>query len=53
MIKGWDQGLLGMKPKGTRKLVVPSKLGYGKKGSGPEIPPNSDLKFDIRLNRIL
>jgi FKBP-type peptidyl-prolyl cis-trans isomerase len=53
VIKGWDRGIPGMKVGGRRKLAVPSKLGYGKKGSGPEIPPNSTLLFDVTLERIL
>ena len=42
-----------MKVGGRRKLVVPSKLGYGKKGSAPEIPPNATLHFDCTLERII
>ena len=53
VIKGWDRGIVGMRVGGRRKLVVPSKLGYGKKGSGPEIPPNATLLFDVTLERIL
>ena len=53
VIKGWDQGIVGMRVGGRRKLVVPSKLGYGKKGSAPEIPPNATLLFDVTLERIL
>ena len=53
VIKGWDMGLVGMKVGGKRKLGVPFKLGYGMKGSGPEIPPGADLKCDIRLNAII
>ncbi|CAH0375927.1 unnamed protein product [Pelagomonas calceolata] len=53
VIKGWDRGIIGMRVGGRRKLVVPSKLGYGKKGSAPEIPPNATLLFDVTLERIL
>ena len=53
VIKGWDRGIVGMKEGGRRKLVVPSKLGYGKKGSAPEIPPDATLLFDVTLERIL
>ena len=53
VIKGWDKGIVGMRVGGRRKLVVPSKLGYGKKGSAPEIPPNATLLFDVTLERIL
>jgi FK506-binding nuclear protein len=53
VIKGWDIGVVGMKVGGERRLTVPSELGYGKKGSGPEIPPSSTLHFKIKLNAIL
>lgn len=52
VIKGWDQGILGMKVGGKRSLFIPSKLGYGKRGALPEIPPNSDLHFFVKLKEI-
>ena len=48
VIKGWDQGLAGMKVGGRRTLVVPAALGYGAQGAGP-VPPNANLIFDITL----
>eukprot|EP00579_Thalassiosira_antarctica_P005855 CAMPEP_0201895036 /NCGR_PEP_ID=MMETSP0902-20130614/41903_1 /ASSEMBLY_ACC=CAM_ASM_000551 /TAXON_ID=420261 /ORGANISM="Thalassiosira antarctica, Strain CCMP982" /LENGTH=193 /DNA_ID=CAMNT_0048427251 /DNA_START=21 /DNA_END=602 /DNA_ORIENTATION=+ len=52
VIKGWDQGIPGMKKGGRRKLFVPSKLGYGKRGAAPEIPPSADLHFTVTLKEI-
>jgi len=52
VIKGMDMGLVGMKLNGERNVFIPSKLGYGKKGSGPDLPPNSDLKFNIKVKKI-
>mmetsp|Transcript_22241 Transcript_22241/g.46195 ORF Transcript_22241/g.46195 Transcript_22241/m.46195 type:complete len:180 (-) Transcript_22241:60-599(-) len=52
VIKGWDQGVAGMKVGSQRKLVVPSSLGYGKKGSKPDIPPDATLHFTIVLKSI-
>ena len=51
VIKGWDEGVVGMKVGGKRKLMIPAKLAYGDKQMGP-IPPNSDLLFDVELVRI-
>ena len=52
VIKGWDQGVVGMKVGGKRKLVIPSDLGYGAGGHPPAIPANAGLKFDIELLEI-
>ena len=49
VIKGWDAGILNMKVGGVRRLTVPPELGYGKRGSAPEIPPSATLIFDVRL----
>ncbi|KAF1840320.1 uncharacterized protein K460DRAFT_348650 [Cucurbitaria berberidis CBS 394.84] len=48
VIKGWDVGVAGMTAGGERRLTIPAALAYGKKGSPPEIPANSDLIFDIK-----
>ena len=52
VIKGWDQGLMGMKVGGKRTLAVPAHLGYGERTMG-SIPPNSDLHFEIELLEVL
>jgi FKBP-type peptidyl-prolyl cis-trans isomerase FkpA len=51
VIPGWDQGLVGMKVGGTRRLVIPAALAYGSQGSGT-IPPNADLVFVVKLLKI-
>ncbi len=53
VIEGWDKGLLGMKEGGMRSLKIPSSLGYGAAGAGGVIPPNADLKFDVKLLKVV
>ena len=52
VIKGWEQGILGMKVGEKRLLVIPDKLGYGARGAGRIIPPNAKLKFEVELLKI-
>ncbi len=52
VIKGWDQGVVGMKEGGKRKLTIPPDLGYGARGAGGVIPANATLLFEIELLKV-
>jgi FKBP-type peptidyl-prolyl cis-trans isomerase FkpA len=53
VIKGWDEGVVGMKEGGKRTLIIPASMGYGDRGAGGAIPPGATLLFEVELLKIL
>ena len=53
VIKGWEEGVVGMKEGGQRTLIIPASMGYGDKGAGGVIPPGATLLFEVELLKIL
>ena len=53
VIKGWDLAVAGMREGERARFTIPSKLGYGKRGSPPEIPPDATLIFEVTLNKVV